>query len=38
VVIIADGHALFSGGDDQSVVRFNTNTARSTVLYQARFF
>jgi hypothetical protein len=25
-----DGHALFSGGDDQSVVRFNTNTSTKT--------
>jgi hypothetical protein len=33
-VLAKEQHALFSGSDDQSVVRFNTNTGSSTVLYQ----
>jgi hypothetical protein len=33
-VLAKENHALFSGSDDQSVVRFNTNTGSATVLYQ----
>jgi len=33
-VMTKEAHALFTGSDDQSVVRFNTNTCKSTILYQ----